>query len=270
MESYGVVDIRNVVIVAHGGAGKTSLVESFLYSLGITSRLGRVDDGNTVSDFDPEEIQRKVSISSSLIYIDYKGKRINTIDTPGYADFASDTNDIKSTSGYVFLFGGTSVSWSSKKQNCVAKSTMKAEYISCSTTASNAVWIGRFVESLNIGIPNRPVNVFCDNKSAISLIKSGAHSSKGKHIDINYHYIQDIVEKGEIKVEFISSTEMVADPMTKGLPLDKFKEFISSLLMNLFHQQRWSRSSLHGLMHETEGSGDAWKNDSMLFCLNIR
>jgi hypothetical protein len=71
--------------------------------------------------------------------------------------------------------------------------------------------------------------VFCDNKYAISLIKSGAHSSKGKHIDINYHYIQDIVEKCEIKVEFISSTEMVADPMTKGLPLDKFKGHVATM-----------------------------------------
>jgi hypothetical protein len=114
----------------------------------------------------------------------------------------------------VFLFGGTVVSWSSKKQNCVAKSTMKVEYISCSTTASNVVWIERFIESLNLGINNRPVNVFCNNKSTISLIKSGAHSTKGKHIDINNYYIQDIVEKGEIKVEFISSTEMVADPTT--------------------------------------------------------
>jgi hypothetical protein len=122
------------------------------------------------------------------------------------ADFAGDTNDRKSTSGYVFLFGGTVVSWSSKKQNCVAKSTIEVEYISCNTTVSNAVWIRHFVESLNLGIFNRPVNVFCNNKFAISLIKSGAHSSKGKHIDINYHYIQDIVEKGEIKVEFISST----------------------------------------------------------------
>jgi hypothetical protein len=63
----------------------------------------------------------------------------------------------------------------------------------------------------------------------ISLIKSGAHSSKNKHIDINYHYIQDIVEKGEINVEFISSTKIVADPMTKGLPLDKFKGHVTTM-----------------------------------------
>ena len=105
------------------------------------------------------------------------------------ADFASDANDRQSTSGYVFQFGGTTISWSSTKQNCVPKSTMKAEYISCSTTVSNVAWIGRFTESLNLGILNRLVNVFCDIKSAISLIKSRAYSSKGKHIDMNYHYI---------------------------------------------------------------------------------
>jgi hypothetical protein len=144
----------------------------------------------------------------------------------GYIDanFAGDIDDRRFTSDYVFLFVGPTIFWSSKKQNCVAKSTMEAEYISCSTTASNAVWIGRFVERLNIG-----VNVFCDNKSIISLMKSGAHSSKGKYIDINYRYIQDIVEKGEIKVEFISSTEMVDDPMTKGLPLDKFKGHVATM-----------------------------------------
>jgi hypothetical protein len=112
-----------------------------------------------------------------------------------YVDFVGDADDRKSTSGYVFLFGGTIVSWLSKKQNCVAKSTMEAKYISCSTTVSNAMWIKRFVESLNLDLNNKPVNMFCDNKSAISLIKSGAQSSKGKHLDVNYHYIQDIVER---------------------------------------------------------------------------
>ena len=72
--------------------------------------------------------------------------------------------------------------------------------------------------------------MFCDNKSVISLIKSGAQSSKAKHIDVNYHYIQDI---GEIKVEFISSLEMVGDPMTKGLSLEKFGEHVATMgLMN--------------------------------------
>jgi hypothetical protein len=117
----------------------------------------------------------------------------------------------------VFLFGGTVVSWLSKKQGCVAKYTMEAEYIACNIAVSNVVWIKHFVESLKLDIYDRPVNVFCDNKSAISLIKSRANSFKGKHIDSNYHYIQAIVEMREIKAHFVPSAEMMADPMTKGL-----------------------------------------------------
>jgi hypothetical protein len=61
------------------------------------------------------------------------------------------------------------------------------------------------------------------------LIKSGANSSKGKHIDVNYHYIQDIVERGEIKVHFVPSVEMMTDPMTKGLTLNQFRVHITSM-----------------------------------------
>ena len=71
--------------------------------------------------------------------------------------------------------------------------------------------------------------MFGDNKFAMSLIKSRAQSSKGKYIDVNYHYIQDTVKKGEIKVDFIPPIEMVADPMTKGLSLEKFKEHIATM-----------------------------------------
>ena len=106
---------------------------------------------------------------------------------------------------------------------------MEAEYIACSTAVNNAVWIKRFVDSLKLDMQDRPVNVFCENKSAISLIKSGANSSKGKQIDVNYHYIQDIVETREIKAHFVPSTDMMADPMTKGLTLNQFRVHVTSM-----------------------------------------
>ena len=106
---------------------------------------------------------------------------------------------------------------------------MEAQYISCNTMMSEAVWIKRFVNNLKLGIPNRPFDVFCDNKSTISLIQSGANSSKGKHIETNYHYIQDIVEKGEIRVRFIPLNEMLADSMTKGLTLDRFRVHVGNM-----------------------------------------
>jgi elongation factor G len=82
--------IRNVAVVGHGGVGKTSLVEALLFSAGAVSRLGKVDDGSTTTDWDPDEIRRKISINTSVAYADWKGHRINLVDTPGYGDFIPD------------------------------------------------------------------------------------------------------------------------------------------------------------------------------------
>jgi elongation factor G len=82
--------IRNVAMVGHGGVGKTSLVEALLYTAGAVTRLGRVDDGTTTTDFDPDEVKRKISINTALAYCDWKGHRINLVDTPGYGDFIAD------------------------------------------------------------------------------------------------------------------------------------------------------------------------------------
>jgi elongation factor G len=85
-----IAKIRNIGIVGHGGVGKTSLVEGMLFAAGAVNRLGRVDDGTTTTDFDPDEIKRKISLSTSAAYCDYKGHRLNFVDTPGYGDFISD------------------------------------------------------------------------------------------------------------------------------------------------------------------------------------
>jgi elongation factor G len=87
MKEYATNNIRNIVFVSHSGAGKTSLIEAMLYKAKVISRMGKVEEGNTVMDYEPEEIQRKTSISLSLSYLDWKGTKINIIDTPGYADF---------------------------------------------------------------------------------------------------------------------------------------------------------------------------------------
>jgi elongation factor G len=80
-------DIRTIALVSHGGAGKTSLTEAMLFDSGLISRMGRVDDKNTVSDFDPEEQKRSISINSSLCTFSYKERTIHLIDTPGFSDF---------------------------------------------------------------------------------------------------------------------------------------------------------------------------------------
>ena len=88
MKSFPPAKIRNVALVGHGGAGKTTLAESLLFQAGAISRQGRVEDGTATTDFDPEEIKRKISVSMSLAPFEWEGHKINLLDCPGYADFA--------------------------------------------------------------------------------------------------------------------------------------------------------------------------------------
>jgi len=91
VKNYEGKDIRNVGVVGHGDSGKTSLTSALLFTAGATSRLTKVDEGNTVTDFDEEEIQRKISISTALAYAEWKKAKINFLDTPGYNIFLNDT-----------------------------------------------------------------------------------------------------------------------------------------------------------------------------------
>ena len=93
MDVYRTDRIRNVVLLGHGGSGKTTLAEAMAYLAGMTSRLGRVEDGNTVSDFDKEEIKRKFSISTSVIPVPWDKVKINILDTPGYFDFVGEVEE---------------------------------------------------------------------------------------------------------------------------------------------------------------------------------
>ena len=93
MKVYTTDRIRNVVLLGHGGSGKTSLVEAMAYLGGITSRLGNVTDGNTISDFDKEEIKRKFSISTSLVPIAWGDVKVNILDAPGYFDFVGEAEE---------------------------------------------------------------------------------------------------------------------------------------------------------------------------------
>jgi elongation factor G len=90
VKSYPTDHVRNVLIVGHGGAGKTSLVEALLFATGATTRVGRVEDGTTVTDFEPEESRRHISVSLALAPFEHGGFKINLLDAPGYADFVGE------------------------------------------------------------------------------------------------------------------------------------------------------------------------------------
>lgn len=84
---YASKDIRNILVAGHAGCGKTTLTEALLYMSGATERMGRVEDGTTASDFDPEETRRKASLNASVVPVEYEGIKYNLIDAPGLFDF---------------------------------------------------------------------------------------------------------------------------------------------------------------------------------------
>ncbi|HEX9968597.1 MAG TPA: GTP-binding protein, partial [Acidimicrobiales bacterium] len=89
MNVFPPAKIRNVALVGHGGAGKTTLAEALLFCSGAISRQGRVEDGNTTTDFDPEEVKRGISLALSLAPFEFAGHKVNLLDAPGYADFVT-------------------------------------------------------------------------------------------------------------------------------------------------------------------------------------
>ena len=150
---------------------------------------------------------------------DMKGELIDFSDS----DFAGDCHDWKSTSGYIFLFGGIAVSWSSQKQSIVALSSCEAEYIAATSATCQAVWMIRLIREL-MSNDESMVKLLVDNQSAITLSKNTGHHNRTKHIDIRYHFMRECVEDKRIEIFFIRTEDQLADIFTKALGKAKFQE----------------------------------------------
>ncbi|HYY82414.1 MAG TPA: elongation factor G-like protein EF-G2 [Actinomycetes bacterium] len=107
MKSYPTDHVRNVLIVGHGGAGKTSLTEALLHATGATNRVGRVEDGTTVTDFEPEETRKQISVSLAVAPVEHGGYKVNLLDAPGYADFVGDVRSaLPAADAVLFVVSG--------------------------------------------------------------------------------------------------------------------------------------------------------------------
>ena len=145
----------------------------------------------------------------------------------GYTNtgFMTDPDDSKAQSGYVFTLNGGAVSWKSSKQNTVADSTTEVEYVTASEAAKEGFWLKKFVTELGV-VPTAldPVEIYCDNSSAVALAKDPRSHQKSKHIERKYHLIRDYVDKGYVKVCKIHTDLNVSDPMMKPLPRAKHEQ----------------------------------------------
>lgn len=143
----------------------------------------------------------------------------------GYSDSSHnvDPDDGRSTTGHIFYFGNSPITWCSQKQDTVALSSCEAEFMAGTEAARQAIWLQDLLREI-VGAPHEKTVIRIDNRSAIALTKNPVFHGRSKHIHTRYHFIRECVEKGLLEVEHVPGTEQKADILTKALGRIKYKE----------------------------------------------
>lgn len=150
------------------------------------------------------------------------------------ADYAGSLVDRRSTSGYCTFLGGNLVTWRSKKQNVVARSSAESEFRSMAMGVCELLWLKIILDDLKIRWEG-PMRLYCDNKSAISIAHNPVQHDRTKHIEVDRHFIKEKLDSGLICTPFVSTKDQLADVLTKGLPNNVFQDLISKLGMEDIH-----------------------------------
>ncbi|KAL0410471.1 UNVERIFIED_CONTAM: Retrovirus-related Pol polyprotein from transposon TNT 1-94 [Sesamum latifolium] len=159
-------------------------------------------------------------------------KQTENLEVIGYSDsyFAGCLDTRKSTSGYIFLLANGAISWKSTKQTITASSTMGAEFVACYEATSQALWLRHFITGLKIvDSIFRPIQIFCDNSTAVFFSKNNKSGSHNKHIDIKFLVVREKVNKKETVIQHVRTELMVADPMTKALPANSYRNHVDRM-----------------------------------------
>ncbi|KAG8479822.1 hypothetical protein CXB51_029312 [Gossypium anomalum] len=141
------------------------------------------------------------------------------------SDFAGDLDKRRSTTGYLFTLAKAPVSWKSTLQSTVAISTTEAEYMAVTKAVKDAIWLNGLLEDL--GVVQSHISLYCDSQSAIHLAKNQVYHSRTKHIDVRYHFVREVFEKGKILLQKIPTADNPADMMTKVVTTIKFNHCLN-------------------------------------------
>lgn len=139
------------------------------------------------------------------------------------ADWAGDMDDYVSTNAYIIYLGRNPISWSSKKQQGVARSSTEAEYRAVANTASEVIWLCSLLSELHIDLLTAPV-IYCDNVGATYLCANPVFHSRMKHIALDYHFTRNMIQAGQLRVSYVSTRDQLADALTKPLPRNHFQQ----------------------------------------------
>jgi hypothetical protein len=143
------------------------------------------------------------------------------------ADYAGDVDTRRSTTGYVFTLYGGAISWQSKRQPTVAVSTSEAEYMAAAAAVKEALWLGKLM--CDLGMPQSAMRILGDNQAALKLLRNPITSLRSKHIDIVHHFARERVLRGEILFGYISTSEQMADVLTKPLSTAKHNKCTAAM-----------------------------------------
>ena len=160
---------------------------------------------------------------------DEKGVQGYTHNLTGFtdADYAGDINDRKSTTRWIFTFNGSPISWASKKQGLITRSSMEAELVAGSIASAKGIWLIRLGRDFCHNFT--PVPIFTDNQSFIAFSKNEMNNNRTKHIDTHFHYTRKQIDKGTIKLLYIPTLENPADILTKPLSPRKHVHLLNLL-----------------------------------------
>ena len=157
------------------------------------------------------------TIDYGIVYIGYPSV------LEGYTDasWIIDSEDHCSTSGWIFTLGGGAISWGSKKQTCISDSTMAAEFVALASRSKEAEWLRNLLlEILVWPKPVAPVSLRCDSQATLSRTYNQIYNGKSKHIGLRHSYVRQLIIDGVITINYVKSSENLADPLTKGLARD--------------------------------------------------
>lgn len=143
------------------------------------------------------------------------------------SDWASDVSDRKSTSGFILKVFGSTVLWSSRKQQMVTLSTTEAEYVAACCATQELIWLNKILHDMKVNL-TLPIVMYEDNQGCIFLAKN-SETKRSKHIDVKWHYLRNCVTEGQIKLEYIATEKQEADILTKPLPKPSFERHRSSI-----------------------------------------
>ncbi|GJV29271.1 hypothetical protein Tco_1385719 [Tanacetum coccineum] len=172
--------------------------------------------------------------NTKYMFLVYEGDTKRELRVSCYTDdgYVTDTDDLKSQTGYVFILNKGVVDWKSTKQSIFASSSTDVEYIAAFDASKEGVWIRKFISGLGV-VPTieEPINMYCDNTGAISIAKDHGVTKGARHFCVKVHYLRETIEMGDVRIEKVDTYDNLADPFTKALTFHKHSELTKKIGM---------------------------------------